>query len=391
MRASDRVTAIPRSGIRAVIERAGRPGVVSLAAGDPDFSTPQHIVDAAVAALGRGETHYTHGRGIPELREAIARKLEIENGVSAVDPATDVVVTAGALDALAAVFLSVVDAGDRVILPDPGFANYVSQVLLAGGRPVPLAHTHGSGFLPDLDRLEELAADATVLVVNTPSNPTGAVLPREVLAAIADIATRHDLLVVSDEAYEHLVYDGAEHVSMAALPGMAERTITIGSLSKSWAMTGWRIGYAVGPAAVLDAVAKVQEHLIGCPPAMTQWGAVAALTGPTQARDEMVARYATRRDAVVTALSDLHGVDLVAPGGAFYAFPRFDLGLAGDALALRVADEAGVVGVPGFAFGTVGAHHIRFSYAVPDETLGRALDRLRAWLGAPRLLEGTLR
>jgi aspartate/methionine/tyrosine aminotransferase len=381
MRASDRVTAIPRSGIRAVIERAGRPGVVSLAAGDPDFATPPHIVEAAVAALERGETHYTHGRGLIELREAHAAKLAAENAITA-DPGSEIVVTAGALDALAAVFLSVVDTGDRVILPDPGFANYVAQVLLAGGVPVALPHRHADDFQPDLVELERLAATARVLVVNTPSNPTGAVLGREMLTAIADIAVRHDLLVISDEAYEHLVYDGAEHVSIGSLPGMAERTVTIGSLSKSWAMTGWRIGFAVGPASVIEAVAKVQEHLIGCPPAMTQWGAVAALTGPTEERDRMVARYSARRNAVIAAFAGLPDVELVAPAGAFYAFPRFDLGVHGDELAALVADGSGVVAVPGSAFGENGADHLRLCFAVPDETLALALDKLTGWLAS---------
>lgn len=375
---SGRASTIPRSGIRAVLERGGAPGVVSLAAGDPDYDTPEFIIEAATAAMRKGQTHYTHGRGLPELREAFADKLRTENGIDA-DPGTDIVVTAGALNALAATFLSAVDDGDRVLVPDPGFANYQAQVRLAGGVPVGLAHRHDDGFLPDLDELRRLAPSAKVLVVNTPGNPTGAVIDRERLTAVATIAREHDLLVIADEAYEHLVYAGSEHVSIAAMPEMSERTLTISSLSKSWAMTGWRVGFVSGPAAIIEVIARVQEHLIGCPPAMTQWGGVAALSGPTDARTAMIERYAARRRLVVDAIGNAPGIDLVPPAGAFYAFPRFDVGLTGNALAEAVVDEARLVTIPGIAFGGNGAAHLRISYATPESELHEGLERLKAW------------
>lgn len=371
---------LPRSGIRRVLERPTAPDAVSLAAGDPDFATPAHIVTAANKAMFRGETHYTHGRGLIELREAFARKLRIENGIDRVDPAQHIVVTAGALNGLAAAFLATVDPGDEVIVPDPGFANYEAQVLLAGGRPVPLASGHATAFLPDFDQLEKLAVTAKVLVVNTPGNPTGAVLDRAVLQRIADIATRNNLLVISDEAYEHLVYDDAKHVSLASLPDMYERTLSIHSMSKSWAMTGWRIGFVTGPAALIDSIGKVQEHLIGCPPAMTQWGAFAALNGPTAQRSAMVEQYGRRRKLVLDAFADVPGLQLVAPSGAFYAFPRLEIGLEGYELAEAIADGAGVVTIPGIAFGAQGRKHVRISYALPDEILADGLDRLTTWL-----------
>lgn len=374
--ASKRLTTIPRSGIRRVLERGSRPGVVSLAAGDPDFATPHHIVAAATAAMERGETHYTHGRGLIELREAFAAKLSVENGVVA-DPATQIVVTAGALNALASTFLATVDPGDGVIVPDPGFANYAAQVALAGGRVVPLALTDALSI--DLAELERLAPTARVLVINTPGNPTGVLLDRTVLEGVADIARRHDLLVISDEAYEHLVYDGP-HVSIASLPGMMERTISIHSMSKSWSMTGWRIGFATGPADLIDEITKAQEHLIGCPPAMTQWGAVAALTGSTEERDAMVDRYRSRRSLVIDALEGLPGLHLVTPTGAFYAFPRFEIGLDGYELADVVADGAGVVAIPGIAFGDGGSRHLRISYALPEDRLTEGLGKLAHWL-----------
>jgi aspartate/methionine/tyrosine aminotransferase len=378
--ASHRVRILPRSGIRRVLERPTAPDAVSLAAGDPDFATPAHIVAAANKAMFRGETHYTHGKGLIELREAFARKLRMENGIDRMDPAQHIVVTAGALNGLAASFLAIVDPGDEVIVPDPGFANYEAQILLAGGRPIPLASGHATRFLPDLDQLERLAKTATVLVVNTPGNPTGAVIDRETLAGIADIALRYNLLVVADEAYEHLVYDGVRHVSLATLPGMRERTLSIHSMSKSWAMTGWRIGFVSGPATLIDSIATVQEHLIGCPTTMAQWGAFAALSGPTGQRSAMVEHYARRRDLVVASLDGVPGLDLVAPVGAFYAFPRLDIGLEGYELAEAISDGAGVVTIPGVVFGSQGRKHVRLSFALPDDTLAEGLDRLADWL-----------
>lgn len=370
---------IPRSGIRQVLDGVASNDIIALAAGDPDFDTPTHISDSATAALRRGATHYTNGRGIIELRVAWSEKLARENGLAGVSAESQIVVTAGALNALSASLLSVVNSGDRVLLPDPGFANYQAQVLLAGGVPVAVPHPHRLGFVPDYDQLDSLAKTASVLIVNTPGNPTGTVLSEDHLRSIADVAIARDLLVIADEAYEHLVYQGSRHVSIASLPGMAERTLSIHSLSKSWAMTGWRVGFVSGPADLIDLIAKAQEHLIGCPPAMTQWGAVAALTGPLDARREMVARYAARRAMVVDALTGLHDVDLVVPDGAFYVFPRFDIGTTGIELAQRVADEAGVLAVPGIAFGSEGAAHLRLSYACDETVLQRALERLVRW------------
>lgn len=355
--------------------------MTDLAAGDPDLATPVHVVEAAHEAMLRGMTHYTHGRGLIELRRAFAEKLRVENRIPA-DPDLEIVVTAGALNALSATFLSVVDPGDRVIVPDPGFANYRAQIAIAGGVVTPLPHRHAAGFQPDLGELEQLAAGARVLVLNSPANPTGAVLTEQILSGIADIARRHDLIVVSDEAYEHLIYDGQRHVSIAALPGMAQHTITIHSMSKSWAMTGWRIGFATGPHSLIEQIAKVQEHLIGCPPAMTQWGALAALSGPSTERDLMVERYARRRELVLETLLPFPQVELVAPAGAFYAFPRLDLGREGLELASAVADGAGVITIPGTAFGSEGSAHVRISYAVSDASLGEGLDKLARWLGS---------
>lgn len=391
MRASERLLRIPRSGIRRVLERPTAANSVSLAAGDPDLATPPHIVAAASEAMLSGMTHYTHGKGLMELRRAFARKLAVENNMPGVNPEREIVVTVGALNALSATFLALVNPGDQVIIPDPSFANYAAQVSLAGGTVVPLRAGHSTGFQPDLAQLEQVAATAKILIINSPGNPTGVVLDREMLTNISEIAIRHDLFVIADEAYEHLVFDDHPHVSMASLPGMAERTMTIHSMSKSWSMTGWRIGFATGPADLIEQVAKVQEHLVGCPPAMTQWGALAALEGSTTPRNEMVANYARRRLLVLEALADVPGLDLVRPDGAFYAFPRFTIGLEGYELAEAVADGAGVVTIPGVAFGKAGASHLRISYAVPDAQLLAGLEKLTAWLVATTEVGSTVK
>jgi aspartate/methionine/tyrosine aminotransferase len=229
----------------------------------------------------------------------------------------------------------------------------------------------------DVAELERLAPSARLLVANTPGNPSGTALNRTVLEPVADVARRHDLLVVADEAYEHLVYDEA-HVSIASLPGMAERTISIHSMSKSWSMTGWRVGFATPP--LVGEITKAQEHLVGCPPAMTQWGAVAALTGSTEERDAMVDRYRSRRALVMDTLDGLPGLELVIPTGAFCAFPRFEIGLSGFALADAVVDGAGVITIPGITFGDGGAHHLRLSSALPEDRLSEGLNKIAEWL-----------
>lgn len=376
MIAAQRVTAIPRSGIRSVLERAGDPGIINLAAGEPDFDTPPHITRAAVEAMSGGATHYTHGRGLPELREAYVAKLAAENELTGYRPDRHVVVTAGALNALAATFLAVVNPGDRVLVPDPGFANYAAQIQLAEGVPVAIPFPHELGFQPDFERLEQLAKTASVLIVNSPANPTGVTLSPDVLSRIADIAERQNLLVIADEAYEHLIYGDSQHRSFAALPGMRKRTLTVHSMSKSWAMTGWRIGFVAGPEPLIAEIAKAQEHLIGCPPAMTQWGAVAALTGPIDSRQEMVRRYTQRRALVLEAFALIPEVELVVPDGSFYVFPRFAYPERGNDLAQRIADTAGVLAVPGSAFGSGSGQHLRFSYAGPEARLQIGLERL---------------
>lgn len=377
--AADRIQAIPRSGIRRLLERVGSPDHIDLVAGDPSFGTPPRIIAAAKSALDEGATHYTHGRGIRALREMWVRKLATENCVTGLDPEFNTIVTAGALNALSATLLSIVNPGDRVLIPDPGFANYWSQIRLAGGTPHGVPFPFSREFNPDLNALHDAAPTARVMIINSPGNPTGKTLSRDVLQQIADIANQNNLLVISDEAYEHILYDDAKHTSLASLPGMAQRTLTISSMSKSWAMTGWRIGFVAGPAALIEQIAKVQEHLIGCPPAMTQWGALEALSTASCDRTSMVEAYAERREMVLETLSQIPCIDVVKPDGAFYVFPRFNISPRGEDLAEYLANTAGVLMVPGSAFGRQGDRHLRMSFAGPTDRLEEGLARLQRW------------
>ncbi|MGH3008417.1 MAG: pyridoxal phosphate-dependent aminotransferase [Gaiellaceae bacterium] len=370
--AARRLESVPRSGIREVLEAGRGSNAVDLAGGDPSFPTPEHIIAAAAEAAAAGSTHYTHGRGELRLREAIAQKLSRDNGIVC-DPEREVIVTAGALNALAATFLALLDPGDEVLIADPAFANYAAQVALAGGVPVPVPLT--SEWQLDVEAVrEKLSSRTRAIVVNSPANPTGAVLERSLLEALAEALDGSRVVVVSDEAYEFLVYPPAQHSSLAALDGFADRTISVFSFSKTYAMTGWRLGYAVAPAGLDEALVKVQEHLVGCPSSVSQAAGLAALEGPREPAEQMLAEYGRRRELVVEALTGIDGVSLVAPAGAFYAFPRIDA--LGPAPARGLA-EHGVLSVPGEAFGEQGRRHIRISYAGPFEQVERGLARLR--------------
>jgi aspartate aminotransferase len=368
-----RLADVPRSGIRAAIETPAA-DVIDLASGDPSFPTPAHISEAAAQAARSGQTHYTHGRGEIRLREALARKLEVENELSGVDPGLDIVVTSGGLNGLAASFQALLDPGDEVLVPEPGFANYAAQVMLAGGRPSPVPLLPERQWSYDFEALARAVTTRTrILVVNSPSNPTGAVLARTELEALAEFAARHDLIVVSDEAYEELVYTGSHH-SFAACEGARDRTVSVFSMSKTYAMTGWRVGYVVAPAALAAEIAKVQEHLIGCPSSVSQAAAFAAVTGAKEPVFEMVAEYRRRRDLVVAGLQEAVGVTCVTPAGALYAFPHFASLGADPAAALL--ERARVQVVPGEAFGGNARPYVRLSFAGDTADLQKGLARI---------------
>lgn len=361
--------------------------IISLGAGEPDYPAPIHVKEAAIKAVHDDISHYTAVNGFPELRQAIARKLERENNLK-YSP-DQVLVTVGGKHALYNAFMALVNPGDEVIIPAPYWVSYPEQVRLAEGVPVFVDTDAEAGFRLDPQALADAITPRTKgLVINSPSNPTGAVYSPEDLEAIAEVARAHDLWVISDEIYERLIYDGLEQVSIATFPGMGERTIVVNGFSKAYALTGWRLGYAAGPQSIIKAMATLQGHVTSNAASLVQPAAVAALEGPQEPIDAMVADYAGRRQLVLSKLASMPGLTCQRPGGAFYVFPDVS-GLMGRTLAGRTIDssntlaeilleEARVAVVPGEGFGAPG--YIRISYATSREELTEALGRIAAAL-----------
>ena len=375
---SSRLERMPRSGVREIFDMArGIPGLVHLELGEPDFPMPNHITQAAIQALHDGFTKYTPNAGIEELREAISEKLKRQNEMD-VDANREILVTAGSMEALSLSLLSTVNENDEVVIPDPGYVSYLPLVLLAGGVPVPVPLTEEKDFRLTSESLEKVVTKKTRLVVmNYPSNPTGAVSLPEDLKAIADFAVDRDLLVLSDEPYERLVYPGSRHHSIAALPGMLERTISVFSFSKTYAMTGMRVGYAVTGRELIRQMTKLQEHYVACVNSVAQKAAVAALRGPQTCVEDMLKEYARRRDVIIEGLSKIEMMTCRKPAGAFYAFPNISRsGQDSKTFAQNLLKEAKVATVPGVAFGKLGEGHIRLSFATSIDNIKEALKRM---------------
>lgn len=387
-----RMRDIPFSGIRKVFERAnalrneGRP-VVPFYIGRPDFDTPEHIKDAAKQALDRGITAYTSNYGLPELREAIAQNLYIERGWT-VDPETQVIVTVGANEGILMAMLATLNPGDEVLIPDPMWLHYFYCARLADARVVGVPLRESNSFQLDPAELEERITNRTRMVlINSPHNPTGAVFTPEVISAVADVVYRHGLILVTDEIYEKMVYGGAAHVSPCGIEKIADQTILIHGFSKTYAMTGWRLGYAVASSKLVDALIRVHQYTTVCATSFAQAGAVAAMNGPQDCVRNMVAEFDRRRQALVDAFADMPGTSLVTPRGAFYAFPNVSaLGANSAEVAEQLLDRAGVAVVPGSAFGEQGEGHIRISYACSLADVQRGMEAMRRFcLGANRL------
>ena len=363
---SDRARALRQQGI----------DVIDLGGGDPDFPTPTHICQAAADAMFRGETHYVASAGIPELRRAIARKLQAENRI----PVTpdEIIVTPGGKAALFVSILALVGPGDDVLMFDPGWVSYEPMVIMAGARCLHVPLLPEENYRITREAIEAVLTPQTrLMIVNSPNNPTGRVLTREEAEAIVAVAQEHDIVVISDEIYEKLIYDGREHLSLAAFPGMAERTLTVNGFSKAYAMTGWRLGYVAGPAPLIRQIMKVHSHSATCATSFAQWGGVAALEGPQDVIDAMVAAWDRRRRFVTERLNAIPGFRCPLPEGAFYAFPDVSgTGLSGQDVAQKLIEEAYVGVTPGDAFGASGSGCIRLSFATADELLERALDRI---------------
>lgn len=382
-RLSARVRDVPPSGIRKFFDVLNSmPDVISLGVGEPDFDTPAVIVEAGVEALRSGRTHYTSNYGTIELREALARNLDDRYSV-AYDPATEIVVTVGASEALAAALAAIVDPGDEVIVAEPTYVAYAPDIIFAGGRPVFVASGPEDGWQLDPDAVEAAITSRTkALFLGFPNNPTGAVLDREHIRALAAIAERHDLLVISDEIYDRLVYGGHQHEAFSALPGMRERTVLLGGFSKAYAMTGWRIGYACAPADLLEGILKVHQYIIMSAPTAAQDAALVGLTHPEAEADvqRMVAEYDRRRQTFVAGLERI-GLPTAEPRGAFYAFPHIaGTGLSSDEFAERLLHEQHVAVIPGSAFGESGEGYVRASLATSHDDLEQAIVRIERFL-----------
>jgi aspartate aminotransferase len=373
------------------MEAAGHK-IIHLEIGEPDFPTAPHIVEAAVEALRAGHTHYVPAPGIPPLREAVAAFLE-RTGRMRVTP-DRVVVTPGAKPIMFFTILALAGEGDEVLYPDPGFPMYESITSFAGAVPVPVPLRERNGFRIDVGELDRLVTDRSkLLIINSPHNPCGSALTREDCEAIADIAQRHDLTVLTDEVYWAIRYGpggtdpggrppGApRHASVLDVDGMADRTILLDGWSKTFAMTGWRLGFGVFPPALVEPVTRLTINSVSCTSAFSQYAAIAALEGPWLAVDEMVAEFRRRRDIIVAGLNDIPGISCLEPQGAFYVFPNItETGLTSAQLQARLLQDAGVAALAGTAFGPYGEGFLRFSYANSIENIGAALEAVRAQL-----------
>lgn len=378
--------AVELSRIRAIgekvqqLQKEGR-DIVRLQIGEPDFTTPDHIIAAAKAAMDHGQTHYAPNRGLLSLREEISRKLLWDNGITA-DPATEILVTSGCAEGLYLVFMGLVEPGDEVIIIEPAYISYLQLARAAHAKAVPVHAKEENGWMPDLDELRAAVTEKTkLLVLNTPGNPTGAVYPREVLQQIAALAQEKDFLVLSDEVYEKLIYDGAQHVSIASLDGMKERTITVNGFSKAFAMTGWRMGYLAADAKLILPMLKVHQYAVASSNIIAQNAAITALQAGEACVEEMRQEYARRRRFLLDSFAEIPEISCAEPAGTFYMYPNISgSGMSGTEFADRFLMEAGVATVPGTAFDSFCNSHIRISYASSMESLQMAVSRLKDFL-----------
>ena len=356
--------------------------VIDLGGGDPDFITPEHIRQAAIDAMNSGDTHYVASSGTPALRKAIAQKLRDDNGIS-VDVAKGILVTPGGKAALFQAIMAFVEPGVDVMILEPAWVSYTPMVELSGGRAVHVGLDPDENFAITRQVLDEhVTPESRILFLNSPNNPTGRVATNEELEIVADFAREHDLLVFADEIYEKIVYDENSHVSIATLPGMADRTLTFNGLSKAYAMTGWRLGYVAGPEAFIKKIATVHSHSVTCATSFAQAGGAAAYNGPQEIIHEMVSAWDRRRRLITNGLNGIKGLKVQTIEGAFYAFvDGRETGMDAVTLCGKLLDDAAVAVVPGTAFGDAGEGHFRLSFATSDAALETSLQRIGSLLG----------
>jgi len=377
-----RVVELKPSGIRKFFDIAATmQDVISLGIGEPDFTTPAPIIRAGIASLERGDTHYTSNHGILPLREAVAQHLHKLYGVT-YNPNDEIVLTVGVSEALYLTFTALLDPGDEVIIPTPCFVSYQAEVQLAGGVAVEVPTAMADNFEPCPEVIEKAITPRTkAIFIGYPNNPTGAIATRETLLKIAQLAEKYDLMVVSDEIYDRLVYGGHKHVCFPALPEMRKRTVLLGGFSKDYAMTGWRIGYACAPKEILTGLVRIHQYTVMCTSTTAQAGALAALKECEPHVAKMTAEYDRRRRLIVDGLNKI-GLPTFEPLGAFYCFPKIaGTGLDDDTFATRLLNEEHVAAVPGNAFGLGGEGFLRMSYATSYEKIEEALRRIERFVG----------
>lgn len=377
---SPRVKSIPPSGIRRFFDLVSEmSGVISLGVGEPDFVTPWHIREACIYSLEKGYTMYTSNYGLPQLREAIAQDI-YKNYKVKYEPKNEVLVTVGVSEAMDLALRAVLDSGDEALIPEPCFVSYSPSTVLAGGVPVAIPTTLENEFRVTAAQIENAITPKTkVLILSYPNNPTGATITKEELVEIAKVVEKHDLIVISDEIYDKLTYEGC-HTCFSSLSGMRDRTILLNGFSKAYAMTGWRIGYAAGHHEIIAAMTKIHQYAMLCAPVMAQMAALEALTNGEEEMRRMVEHYDRRRRLVLKGFAEI-GLDCFEPKGAFYAFPSIKkTGLTSAEFAERLLKEAKVAVVPGDVFGANGEGHIRCSYAASVENLSEAIERIGKFL-----------
>ena len=382
---SDRTVALKPSGIRKFFDVVSEmPDAISLGVGEPDFDTPWHIRDVGIYSLEKGRTFYTSNSGLLELRSEICRYLKRKYDLS-YNPKDEVLITVGGSEAIDIALRAMINPGDEVIIPQPSYVSYEPCAILANAKPVIINLKNENEFRLTAAELEEAITDKTkVVIMPFPNNPTGAIMERKDLEAVAEVIIKHDLFVISDEIYAELTYSDSGHVSIASIPGMLERTIVINGFSKSYAMTGWRLGYACGPKAILEQMTKIHQFAIMCAPTTSQYAAIEALRHGDDDVKEMCDAYNQRRRYLLHTFQQM-GLPCFEPFGAFYVFPCIkEFGMSSDEFALRLLEEEKVAVVPGTAFGDSGEGFLRISYAYSIESLKEAIGRIESFIGRLR-------
>ena len=381
---NEKAKTLKQGAIRAMFDRAGSmTDVISLGIGEPDMPTPKLVCEAAKEALDKGITHYTPNAGTFSFREAIVKMDYIKE--LNYDPKTEIIVTNGGMGALSLLFLVLLNDGDEILIQDPQWLNYVAQVKYCGGTAVRVPTDLAHNFEMQPETIEALITPKTkALMINTPNNPTGSVMSVETMAKIAELAVKHDLLVISDDVYNTLLYNGAKAPSIATFPGMKERTVIVNSFSKSYAMTGWRIGFVAAPAVIVDRMTKCQENFNACANAPGQYAGTIALDHP-ELCEELRLTFERRRAILLDGLAGIEGIGSNKPDGAFYVFADISsFGISSAEFCDRLLDEQKVVCIPGSAFGECGEGFIRIAYTCSDDDLRRAIDRIAAFCASLR-------